>query len=143
MNADLAQIEKLAAAQIFHHRDVVLASQRGQFFQRRLLGESDNLEVGAMHAQQQFRSLGDGGFVIGDAGAIRRPHFAKHRAGLRHHIGNAERTADLDQFAARDDDFPALGQRVQGQQHGGGVVVDHNGRDFALRQSSTVAQTSD
>ncbi len=69
--------------------------------------------------------------VIGDARAIRRSHFAQYRAGLRHHVGNAKRAADLDQLAARDDDFPALGQRVQRQQHRRGIVVDDNGRDFA------------
>ena len=53
VHADAAQIEEFAAAQVFHHRDVVLAPQRHQLFQRRLLGEADDLEIRAMHAQQK------------------------------------------------------------------------------------------
>jgi hypothetical protein len=46
--------------------------------------------------------------------------------------GNAEGAADLDQLAARDDRFLALGQRVQRQQHGGGVVVDDGRGDVGI-----------
>src|SRR5439155_6232518 len=35
-----------------------------------------------------------------------------------------ERAADLDQLAARNDYLAALGQRVQSEEDGGGVVVD-------------------
>ena len=52
-HANVAKVEELAAAQIFHDRYVVLAPERDQFFQRWLLGEANDLEVGAMHPQQQ------------------------------------------------------------------------------------------
>ena len=85
-----------------------------------------------MHAQQQLRAVGDGTLVIADTGAIGGSDLAQHRARFRHHVGNAERAADLDQLAARNQNFAAFGQRVERQQHGSGVVVDHDGRDFAL-----------
>ena len=66
-----------------------------------------------MDAQQQPCSLGNGRFVVGDAGAVRRADFTKDCARFGHDIWNSERTADLDQLAARDNHFPALGQRVQ------------------------------
>ena len=44
--------------------------------------------------------------------------------GARHDVGHAERAADLDQLAARDDDLAAARQRVEHEQHRGGVVVD-------------------
>ena len=49
------------------------------------------------------------------------------RAGLPHDVGNAERAADLDQLAARDDDLAPAGERAEHQQHGRGVVVDDGG----------------
>ncbi|GEM_PF-3725708 len=45
--------------------------------------------------------------------------------GAGHDVGDAEGTADLDQLAAGNDAFLACAETVQGQQHGGGVVVDH------------------
>ena len=46
------------------------------------------------------------------------------RAGARHDLRHAEGAADLDQLAARHDRLAALRQRVEHEQHGGGVVVD-------------------
>jgi hypothetical protein len=42
---------------------------------------------------------------------------------LRHDVGDAERSANFDQLSARDDDFAAVGKRVQREQDGGGVIV--------------------
>ena len=57
-------------------------------------------------------------------GAIGGADLFKPRAGARHDVRHAERAADLDQLAARHDGFAALGQRVEHEQDGGGVVVD-------------------
>ena len=82
-----------------------------------------------MHAQQESRAVVDGRFVVGDARAVGGADFAQRGVRLRHHVGDAERAADFDQFSAGDDDFAALGQRVQREQNGGGVVVDDDGGD--------------
>ena len=44
-----------------------------------------------------------------------------------HHVGHAEGTADLDEFAARDDDLLAAGKGVQAEQDGRRVVVHGRG----------------
>ena len=58
-------------------------------------------------------------------GAVGGADLAQDGAGAGHDVGDAEGTADLDQLAAGDRDLLAQGQRIQHQQHGGGVVVDH------------------
>ena len=57
-------------------------------------------------------------------GTIGRSHFPQLAAGAAHDVGHAERTADLDQFAARHDHLASCRQGGQRQQHRGGVVVD-------------------
>jgi len=108
-----------------------MGSPRTQFFQRWLLGEADNLKVGAVDPQQQLHAIGNGALIIADPRPVSRANFAQNRARLRHHVGNAKRAADLDQLAARDDNLAAFRQRVQRQQHGGGIIVDNDGRDLA------------
>ena len=62
--------------------------------------------------------------VVAQVRAIGGADLAQHGAAAPHDVGDAELAADLDQLAARDDDFLAVGQRLERQQHGGGVVVD-------------------
>ena len=57
--------------------------------------------------------------------AIGGADFDKPRTSTRHDIRHAESAADLDQFAARDDRFLALGKRVEREQNGGGVVIHY------------------
>ena len=60
-------------------------------------------------------SLAERLLVVGNAGAVGGPHFAQPGAGLAHHIGNPERTSDLDKFAARNDHLSPLGQGIERQ----------------------------
>ena len=78
-----------------------------------------------MHAQQHARALVDGGGVVADARAIGGAHFAQDGAAFGANVRDAERVADFDQLAARDDDLIALRQGVEGQEDGGGIVIDH------------------
>src|ERR1035441_6493883 len=77
-----------------------------------------------MHAHQQARAVRDGGAVIVDAGAIGGADFAQRGAGAGHDVGDAEPVADFDQFTARDDGLAAGGEFVEGEEHGGGIVID-------------------
>ena len=61
-------------------------------------------------------------------GAVGGADLAQHRPGAGHDLRDAERAADLDQFAAGDRHLAPERQRVQDQQHRRGVVVDHGGR---------------
>jgi hypothetical protein len=69
----------------------------------RLLGESDDPEVRLVNAEQRRGLLSDSRFVVGRAGAVRRPHLTQPGAGARQNLGNAKSVADLDQLAAGDD----------------------------------------
>ncbi len=92
-----------------------------------MLGKAGDGEVGPMNAEQQARALGDGALVVGQARAVGGADFAQRGLRFRHHVGNAEGASDLDEFAARDDDFATLGEGVKGEQDSGGVVVDDDG----------------
>ena len=80
-----------------------------------------------MRAQQCCSTGCDSGAHVFQMGAVGGPHFNQPCAGLFHHVGQAEASADLDQLTAGHDDFTAAGQRGQGQQQGTGGVVHHQG----------------
>ena len=58
---------------------------------------------------------------------IRRTDLFERGAALRHDLGNAERAADFDQLTPGDDHVLAARQRVERQQHRGGIVVHDRG----------------
>lgn len=70
----------------------------------------------------------DGGAVVIGAGAVGGTHFAERSAGAGHDVGDAEAVADLDEFAARDNDFAAGGKLIECEVDRGGVVIDNDGR---------------
>ena len=109
------------------------SAQLNQLRQRGLLGEADDLEVGAVDTEQQLGALSDGALVVADACAIGGSHLAQRRARLAHNLRDAERAAYFDQLAARHNHFSALGQRVQSQQNRCGVVVDDRRRGSGCR----------
>src|SRR5207253_3539188 len=53
--------------------------------------------------------------------------LAQYGTADRHDLRNAKATADLDQLPAREDDFLALAKGTQGNDGGGGVVIDCRG----------------
>ena len=122
-----AEIGQAARTQIFVQRNARALAEIGQFVERGPIGEAHDGEIRAMHAQQQPRAFTDGAFVIRDGSAVRRAHFAQQSAALGHDVRDAKGLADLDQFAARDDHFPASRQRGQRQEDRGRIVVDRAG----------------
>jgi hypothetical protein len=94
-----------------------------------------------VRAQDDAGALAQRGGVVAQPGAVRGPDLDEARAGLRHHLGDAEAPADLDELPARDDDLaPRAGQGRGGQQHGGGAVVD---REPGLRSRDLAQQPLD
>ena len=75
-----------------------------------------------------MRFFADGELVIGDARSVGGADFAENGAALGHDVGNAESVADFDQLATRDDYFGALGESVENEKNGSGIVVDDDGR---------------
>ena len=126
----LARIEQRPAAEVVEQQQPALARERRQRRQRRLLGEADDAEVRGVHAQQRHGALADRLGVVAQVGAVRRADLDERRAGLAHHVGDAEAAADLDQLAARDHHLAAGAERGEREQQRRGVVVD---RDPGLR----------
>ena len=79
-----------------------------------------------MHAHQEASAVVDGSAVIVDTRAIGGTDFAQDGAGAGHDVGDAEAVADFDQLTARDDGFAAGRKFVEGEEDGGGVVVDRD-----------------
>ncbi len=79
-----------------------------------------------MHAEDEACLWSDRGGVVGQTGAVGGAHLAEDGSGLAQNVRDAEAAANLDQFAARDEDFPAFRQSVECQEIGCGAVVDHN-----------------
>jgi len=75
---------------------------------------------------------GDGGIVyrraeVCDPRAVCRSHFAHDCAAGVHDVGEAEAATDFDEFSPGDDDFAIAGEGGEGEDEGGGVVVDDGG----------------
>ena len=118
------EIDEAAGAEVFDEREVCALRQRGEFLQRRLVGESGDLEIRWVDAEEHARFFGDGVFVVGEARAIGGADFAERGAALRHDFGDAEAVADFDELAARDEDFAVARERCENEEHGGGAIVD-------------------
>jgi hypothetical protein len=74
---------------------------------------------------QQERGLGpDRLRVVVQVRPVRGPHFTEDGSASEHDVGDPELAADLDQLTAGDQDFLAMSERLQGEEDGGGVVVD-------------------
>ena len=80
-------------------------------------------------------SRADGGGVVVERGAVGGADLAQPRAAGFEDFGDAETAADLDQFAARDDDFlfRAPREMPQHQDERRGAVVDDRRRFRADR----------
>jgi hypothetical protein len=128
-------VEQRARAQVVHDRQPVGVRRLDQLGQLGRVGKSEHQKIAGMDAQQERGALGDGGGVVGRVGPIGRADLDQADARLAHHVRDAEAAPDLDQLATRDDRLLALAQRRQHQQHGGGVVVDHQ-RGFGARQAA-------
>ena len=113
----------------------MLAGDRGELGDRRLLRESDDAEVRLVDAQEECRVRADRAVVVRCARPVRRPDLAQLRAGAREDVRNAEAVADLDQLAPRDEDLAPLAERRECEHHGGGVVV-HDERRLGTRQAA-------
>ena len=120
----VADRRERARAEVVDERQPGAGRDRGELRERGLLGEADDPEVRLVHAQDHGRLGADRALVVRRPGAVRRPDLDEPRARAGEHVGDPEAVADLDQLAARDEHLAALGERGEGEHHGGGVVVD-------------------
>src|SRR5207249_7766624 len=110
-HAEFGKIDETPRAEIFHERQSASLAEGNEFFNRRLIGKTGDLEVRRMHAKQYARLLVDSAFVVRDVRAVRSADFAKVRATLLHDFRYSKSIANFDQFSARDDHFAAARQR--------------------------------
>ena len=82
--------------------------------------------VARMHREDGTGLFAEGVLVVGPMGPVGRADLAQARPAGGDDVGHAESAPDLDQLAPGDDHLAAAGETVEQQQHGGGVVVDHN-----------------
>ena len=135
------EVEQQAAPQIEQTRDPGGARDRGDLLRRHVGGETRDLKVGAVHLEEQSRGGSDRTLVILAVGAVRRPDLDELRPGPRHDIGNAERSTDLHQLAARHDRVAVAGERREReQQRPRGVVHDERVRRSGELQEEAPAQ---
>ena len=127
VDTELFQIHQGAAAQVLNDRQALLPAQGNQFVQRHGLGKAHDLEVAGMYFQKRPGLRADGIFIVSQVGLVGGAHFPEGTAALDHDLRNPEGTADLHQLSPGGNDFTALAQGTEDQQHGGGVVVDHHG----------------
>ena len=85
------------------------------------------VEVGAVDDQDCCRALADGARVVLGVGAVGAPNLHQPGPGRGHDLGQAERTADLDELPARDDHLAAGGVGGEQQYQRCGVVGDDGG----------------
>ena len=75
-------------------------------------------------------------FIVGEPGSVGGAHLTQVRAGLGENLRNPEAAADFDQLSARNDDFGALGQRIEREESSRRTVIHHD------RSSETSAESS-
>ncbi len=103
--------------------------ERGELSDGGLPGEPLDAVVGGVHLEYEAGVRGDGLLVVLGGRPVGGADLPQPGAGTGEQVGKAEPVADLDQFAAADDDLPAAaGQRGGREDEGGRVVVHHAGR---------------
>ncbi|KAF5036413.1 hypothetical protein DSECCO2_575340 [anaerobic digester metagenome] len=90
--------------------------------------EADDAVVGGVDLHEHGRFVADGLLVVAQVGAVGGPDLAQHSPALPHDLGDTKGAADLHELPARNHDLAPLGQGVEDQEHGRGVVVDHEPR---------------
>ena len=134
------EVDEGAGAEVVDERHAVRPGDRGELGGGHLLDEADDAVVRGVDLEDQPGVGGKRGAVVAGVGAVGGADLDDARPGPRHDVGHPEGAADLDQLAARDDRLAALRQRVQGEEHGGGVVVDDGGVLGAGQLDEEVAQ---
>ncbi len=125
--APAAQIVQRSRALIDKQWQTMGVGELRELTDRRLRRETDDAEVGLVGDQKSGGLFGNCGGKIPEVGAVGTADLRQVRTGGGHHVGQPEGPADLDQLAARHDDFAPRRVGLQEQEKGGGIVVDHDG----------------
>ena len=121
-----------AGAEVLDEGEGVLAGEGGEFGDGGLVGEAFEGEVGAVDFEDEGGFPGEGGLVVAEVGFVGGAGLDEAGSGGLEDFGDAEAAADLDEFAAGDDDLVVPGgaegdEVAEGDDEGGGAVVDGGG----------------
>ncbi len=133
------QVDETTRAGIDDQRKIARVRDARDLRFRDIGAEARDLVVARMHLHQRGGVGADRAFVIRRVGAVGRADFDEPRARAAHHVGHAERAANLDQFAARHH-FLVVHKRREHEQHRRRVVV-HDRRGLRAVSSTSTAST--
>ena len=121
-------LDERAGAEVLDERQAVALGELRQVGRAGLLREPDHAEVRLVDPQERRSAVGEGVLEVGEPRPVRRADLDEGCTGARQDVRDPEAVADLDQLSAGDDHLPALRQGGDGEQDGGGVVVDDDRR---------------
>ena len=121
--------------------------QLGQLLGRHAFRKAYDAVIARMDFHNRAGTFADGPAVVRQMGLIGRPDFPYRAAAGFDDVGNAEQAADFHKFSPGNYDFLPLRRRRQGQQYGGGVVIDdedvfRSGQLFEQRLQVGIAGTA-
>ena len=108
----------------------------------RLRREAHDAVVAGVHPQHRPRALAPGALDVAQVRAVGGADLDQPGAALGEDVGNAKAVADLDELAPRDDHLAVAAGGGQGEQDGGGVVVDDQGVGGAGQGAQHVAHVA-
>ena len=120
----VADVRQDARAEVVDEDDAAILGEPDEVFELRALREAHDPEIRLVHAKQDGGSVADCTLVVLEPRAVRRADLDEAGSRAREHLGNPEAVADLDELAARDHDVAPFRERGNGEEDGGGVVVD-------------------
>lgn len=123
----MAEIDECAAAEILENRNSVVACKGHQAAEIDAGCKTDDPIITGVHFEEQTRTFADRLLVVRQVRSIRGPDFPEADAAFRHDVGDAERAANLDEFATRHHDLFAFCKRIQRDEERGGIIVDDRG----------------
>ena len=111
--AEAREIDECSGAEVVDQRHVVPVRKLRKIAARHGGGEPLDTVIRGMHLENERGFSAERLGVVLRVRAVGGTDLDEPRARARHNVGNAERAADLDQFAARDDRLASLRKRVE------------------------------
>ena len=121
--AEGAKVDQGAASEVVDDGNARLPAELGELLDPGLGRESEDAVVAVVDAEDGAGVRADRRLVVPEVRLVGRPDLAHDGSARGHDVRHAERSADLDELSARNDDFLAQGQRVEDEHRPGGVVV--------------------
>ena len=119
--------------EILQNRQPMFTRQHDQLGRRRGVDKPEGPEIARVDLQIGAGLFIRRGRIVAGVGPVRGADLDQTRPGLAHHVRDAESTANLNGFSARDHDLLTGRHRRQHQKHRRGAVV-HDQRRFCAGQ---------